>query len=227
MDRHNLLLGCALPGEGSAGKGLPARPGPSSPSARPTEHGLRPPPEDRYGGWRRRSAASGEVDPQRPRPPTPDPGSGAPLTSPGPGAAAAAAGAAGRTTRAAAAAVAAAALGILARGHRAHRCSRQGWGAPSGRGRRRRCSGCGLRLLKLRGCLGTARCASEDFPPACLLRALGPRVLRAGDCPPGARARGSPALRPRPRQASPTPPRPQKTERRGIQRVTRGLCEGA
>lgn len=57
--------------------------------------------------------------------------------SPGPGAAAAAAGAAARAAGAAAAAVAAAAsLGILARGHHAHRWSRRGVGAPSGRGGR-------------------------------------------------------------------------------------------
>lgn len=157
------------PGRGSQlGPAPPAHP-PGPPSTASAHRPRRTDTED-GGGARRhlgRWTRSAHAPPPPPRSPilgaTPDPGSGAPLTSPGPGAAAAAAGAAGRTTRAAAAAVAATALGILARGHRAHRWSRQGWGAPSGRGGRRRCSGCGLRLLKLHGCLGTARSASEDF----------------------------------------------------------------
>lgn len=114
----------------------------------------------------------------RPRPPAhgPRPPPRAPLTSPGPWAAAAAAAAAGAATTAAIAT--AAALGILARGHRAHRWSRRGladslgaWEAQGARERGDRWRqwalqrGCWPRLLQQRLCLGTSRRASEDFRP--------------------------------------------------------------
>lgn len=144
-DQYNLYLGCALQVRHQLGRGYPTRPtrGRAPHWAWPLEparqaHPARPPPrahtrndtedgEDarqHLGRWIRSAAA------RAPSPgPAPAPGPGAPLTSPGPGAAAAAAGAAARAAGAAAAAVAAAAsLGILARGHHAHRWSRRGVG---------------------------------------------------------------------------------------------------
>lgn len=184
-----------------------ARP-PSSPPTRPTEHGLRPAPG---GGWRRRSAVSGEVDPQSPRPPH----NGAPSSGP-PG------------PRLRSASDLSGPRGCCCRRWCSRSdcqscccccCRRRPWHSCAGPSRapleQARVGGSlrawGARALqRVRAAAPEAARVSRHRPQRLrglfARRALGPRLLRAGDCPPGARARRSPALRPRPRPASPTLP---------------------
>lgn len=135
------------------------------------------------GIWGDAPAAPAAPPGSLPRGAAPDPRPAGPLTSPGPGAAAAPAAACTRATAAGAAAAAVAAtLGILTLGHRTLRGDWRGLvGFLSAQGDTRdtgvagggggRWSGFGPLLLQQSLCLGTSRSTSEDFSPACRLRA--------------------------------------------------------